>query len=254
MDSIFFRMISSGSKGNCTVIWDSSTLLVLDFGISLKRYSSFIDGLDLKFDETALFISHEHSDHCKGARSLINRRNIDLYSRKGTLEAMRLDSGYRIGREVAIGNFHVTAVDVSHDASEPVAYVIRSGGRKISVVSDLGHVSADLLKESKGSDILAFEANHDLEMLKTGSYPFPLKRRIMGDSGHLSNEQSAEAISKMAKEDSDIILTHISQENNRPELALNTVRSYLDNRSVMYSSIQCAFQDTGTPVMSIERL
>ncbi|MCL4438034.1 MAG: MBL fold metallo-hydrolase [Candidatus Thermoplasmatota archaeon] len=254
MDSIFFRMISSGSKGNCTVIWDSSSLIILDFGISVKRFSSFMDGIDVKFDETALFISHEHSDHCKGAKSLLNKRNIDLYSRKGTLEAMGIESGYRIRNELAIGNFHVTAVDVSHDASEPVAYVVRSGGRKISVVSDLGQVSEELLKQSRDSDILAFEANHDLEMLKTGSYPFPLKRRIMSDSGHLSNEQSAEAISKMAKIDSDIILTHISQENNRPEIALNTVRNYLENRSIGYGSIQCAYQDTGTPVMSIQRL
>jgi phosphoribosyl 1,2-cyclic phosphodiesterase len=253
MDSIFFKMISSGSRGNCTLVWDSSDLLIIDFGISVKRYLNATSSMNFPSGSASLFISHEHSDHCQGTRSLMKRMPVDIYSRKGTISAMGLDGAYSIGQTAVVGNFIVRSIDVSHDASEPVGYVIQNGERKISVVSDLGKVTVGLVEATRDSDILAFEANHDTELLKSGSYPYYLKRRIMGDSGHLSNEQSAEAISMIAAPETQIFLTHLSQENNRPETALHTVKSFLDNRGIGYASIQCSYQDTGTPLIALRR-
>ncbi|MCL4340469.1 MAG: MBL fold metallo-hydrolase [Candidatus Thermoplasmatota archaeon] len=253
MDSIFFKMISSGSKGNCTLIWDSSDLLIIDFGISAKRFLDSTSSFNIPRQSQSLFISHEHRDHCQGTRSLTKKIPVDIYSRKGTIRAMGLDSAYTIGESTTVGNFSVKSIDVSHDATEPVGYVIQNGERKISVISDLGKVSSNLIDATKGSDILAFEANHDTEMLKSGNYPYYLKKRILGESGHLSNEQSAEAISMITSPETHIFLTHISQENNRPEIALNTVKSFLDNRNISYGSILCSYQDTGTPLLELRR-
>lgn len=250
MSRVNFNMVSSGSKGNCTLIWDDETLLVFDFGITMKRFKERLRLLDINVPDYSLFVSHEHSDHTKGIGMIRKHDRLDLYSREMTLEAMRMRDGFSINDSVAIGNFHVRAVSVSHDAADPVGYVIRSGNTRISVVSDLGIVSRELMNEARNSDILAFEANHDVEMLKTGGYPYVLKKRILSNHGHLSNEQSAEAISGMAGPGTRIVLTHLSQENNTPDTALDTIASYLDNRGIAYASIECASQEQGSSVLT----
>ena len=251
MGSVNFNMISSGSRGNSTLIWDDETLLIIDFGITIKRFRERIKSLGIQHRDFSLFVSHEHSDHSRGVGMMRKHHSLDIYSRELTLEAMGITDGFGIRDSLAIGNFYVKAVSVSHDAADPVGYVIESGKSKITVISDLGQVSEGLINEAKNSDILAFEANHDIDMLKNGSYPYHLKRRILGDQGHLSNEQSAEAISSMAGPNSRIILTHLSQENNTQDSALNTVKSYLANRGINYSSIECASQTLGSALHTI---
>lgn len=246
MPSVNFNMVSSGSRGNCSLIWDDETLLVFDFGITMKRFRERLSYLGIKPVEYSMFVSHEHTDHTKGIGMLMKYDRFDLYSRDATLDALKQRNGFAIGDTTAIGNFTVKAISVSHDAADPVGYIVSSGNTKISIVSDLGRVSSKLLTEARNSDILAFEANHDLEMLKSGRYPDMLKRRILSNHGHLSNEQSAEAISGMAGPHTRLVLTHLSQENNTPDTALNTVRSYLDNRGIGYESIECASQTSGS--------
>ena len=119
-------------------------------------------------------------------------------------------------------------------------------GKKISVFSDMGHFPDDLIEPMSNSDILALESNHDVEMLRNGKYHEKLKKRILGPYGHLSNEQTGEALTKIASGKSKILLLHISRENNTPELALNHVKTYMDNRNLKYSSMECALQDTGS--------
>lgn len=246
MPSVNFNMVSSGSKGNCSLIWDDETLLVFDFGITMKRFRERLENLGINHKEYSLFISHEHSDHSKGVSMVKKHHRFDLYSRDATLEAMGFRDGFAIHDSVAIGNFLVKAISVSHDAADPVGYVVQSGKSRISVVSDLGIVSEELLRETKNSDILAFEANHDVEMLKYGKYPEMLKRRILSNHGHLSNEQSAEALSSITGNETRIILTHLSQENNTQDAAYSTIKNYLDNREITYGSLECATQDLGS--------
>ena len=251
MPTVNFNMVSSGSKGNCSLIWDDETLLVFDFGITLKRFRERLRYFHLEPSEYSMFISHEHSDHTKGIPILRKHDRFDLYSRDATLEVLRQRDGYAIHDTAAIGNFSVTAVSVLHDAADPVGYIVKSGKAMITIVSDLGKVSSDLINLSRNSDVLAFESNHDIEMLKTGRYPDMLKKRILSNHGHLSNEQSAEAISRVTGPGTRIVLTHLSQENNTADTALGTVKSYLGNREIAYRSIECASQATGSSHIQI---
>lgn len=246
-----FNMISSGSKGNCSLVWDDETLLVFDFGITKRRFRDRLKILGIDAREYSMFISHEHTDHSRGVSMIRKYDRFDLYSREGTLDALGQRDGFSIDSSVAIGNFHVRAISVSHDAADPVGYVVVSGNTKISIVSDLGKVSEQLLNETRNSDILAFEANHDVDMLKNGPYPEMLKRRILSGHGHLSNEQSADAVSRIAGPHTNVILTHLSQQNNTPESAYGTIRSYLDNRGVAYATLECATQETGSSVLKV---
>lgn len=242
MSDLSFAVLSSGSKGNCTLIWDEHDTVVIDFGISYRRFRQSTIPFRLENNPISLFVSHEHSDHSAGIKTLRNRASADIYSRRGTIDALSIRDGYDIGRSCVVGDFEITAIDISHDASEPVAYVIRHSGSKITVASDMGVVGGDLISEAAGSDILAFESNHDVELLKTGSYPEYLKRRILSDVGHLSNFQSSEAIGRMASDRTRIILTHLSEENNTPDTAYDSVTNYLGNRGIPYRSAECAEQ------------
>ncbi len=202
--TMYFKNIASGSKGNSTLIWDSDTLLIFDFGISMKKLIENLELLGIKEKIVSVFISHEHTDHASGIKSIIKKMNPDVYTRYMTSTALNIKS-YDIDGGITLGNFEVVDFPVSHDAVDPIGFSILWEGRKISIVSDLGTVSEEVINKIKDSDILSFEANHDVEMLKHGSYPFPLKKRILSDLGHLSNEQSASAIGSTSNEDTEII-------------------------------------------------
>ncbi|SMD30681.1 MBL fold metallo-hydrolase [Picrophilus oshimae] len=236
-----FLNIASGSRGNSTVIWDEYDAIIIDFGISLKRYKIIENKFSIPGNRS-LFITHEHGDHSRNARAM--SKYADVYSRAATLESLGIN-GYKINDEVAIGNFFINAVSISHDAVDPVGYIIKNKNIKISVVSDLGFVGDSLIDEIKNSNLIALEANHDPEMLASGPYPEHLKARIKGRYGHLSNEQSAEAI-YLSNNNSYILLTHLSEKNNTPELAYKTVYNYLKNRNARFKSIECASQYHGS--------
>ncbi|HLH85723.1 MAG TPA: MBL fold metallo-hydrolase [Thermoplasmataceae archaeon] len=240
-----FEIISSGSRGNSALIWDNHDLIMIDCGITMRKFLERAPVRVMPDLSRSLLISHEHWDHSSGLTTFTGKGRFDIYSRDGTLSALGTE-GYRMGDELAIGNFLIKAIPVPHDASDPVGFVIRWKHRKITVVSDLGNVPDQLLTEAKNSDILAFESNHDVEMLKLGPYPEHLKRRILSGVGHLSNDQAAAAISKVVAPFTRIVLTHLSQENNTPDLAMGTVTSYLNNRSIGYSSVECASQTHGS--------
>jgi len=252
VEKVFFNMVSSGSSGNCSLLWDQDNLIVIDFGIPLKRLRSRLSDLKIDFNDISLFISHEHSDHSSGVRTLMRNLPTDVYTRQRTADSLGLKDAFTIRDSVVIGNFTITPITVSHDAADPVVYVIKNGRAKISVVSDLGFVSPELIGAMSGSQIVALEANHDVDMLKSGSYPFMLKKRILSDHGHLSNIQTAEALEKLSGPSTRIVLTHLSQENNLPDLARQIVSDHLSNRGIEYKSIECASQDLGSSLYDIE--
>ncbi len=236
-----FLNIASGSRGNSTVIWDENDAIIIDFGISLKRYKYIEERFSITKNRS-LFITHEHGDHSKNAKAM--SKYADVYSRQATLESLKIN-GYKINDEVAIGNFLIMALSISHDAVDPVGYIIKNRNVKISIFSDLGFVGDSLIDEMKNSDLIALEANHDLEMLTSGPYPEALKARIKSKYGHLSNEQAAEAI-QLSNNNSYIVLTHLSEKNNNPDLAYKTVYYYLKNRNSRFKSIECASQENGS--------
>ena len=230
--------IASGSSGNCICIGSDDTHIMIDVGISGKRVESGMNDMDLTTsDMSAIFITHEHADHIQGLGVLARRHAIPIYGTRGTINAIKstpslgeIDSDLfheiEADSDVTIGDIIVHPFRISHDAAEPVAYRMEHNGKKIAVVTDLGEYTDYTIDNIRGLDALLIEANHDVNMLRVGPYPYSLKQRIAGVLGHLSNEASGCLLSEVLHDDiGPILLGHLSKENNYPDLALESVRA-----------------------------
>ena len=232
-----FCSIASGSSGNCIYVSSDTTTLLVDMGISAKRVTEGLGTLDRKPEEVeGILITHEHSDHIAGLRVFSKKYHIPIYGTAKTLEAIkRTDTKNEIDevlyREICpdesfiLKDIKISPMSVSHDAADPVAYRLALGKKKLGIITDLGEYNDYTVECLKGMDALFVEANHDVRMLELGPYPYPLKQRILGKRGHLSNEASGQLISALAHDGlSTIVLGHLSKENNLPDLAFETVR------------------------------
>ncbi len=240
---IKFCSLFSGSSGNSIFVATEGTKLLADAGLSAKKIIEALCSIGEKPAElNAILISHEHSDHIKGAGILSRKFNLPIYASAGTWEAMEHMIGpvaecnkirFSSYEPFQIGDISVTPFPIPHDANEPVGYSFGAAGRKVTIATDIGHISVDLLNCFKDSDLLLLESNHDLEMLKVGPYPWHLKRRIAGSHGHLSNDAAGEVIAYMAERGTKcFLLGHLSKENNFPELAYQTVSNALGEKSL----------------------
>ncbi len=231
-----FVSIASGSSGNCTYIGSGDTHILVDAGISCKRIADSLHSLDVKPEElNGIFITHEHSDHIQGLRVLAKKYGIGIYGTQQTLDRIRsFDKKHEIDEglycpvqpdvPVKTGDFLVNPFSSSHDAANPVVYRIHQGKRSVAVVTDLGVYSQYTVNHLLGLDAILLEANHDLKMLETGPYPYYLKRRIMGNYGHLSNESSGRLLNEVLHDGmKHVVLGHLSKENNYEALAYETV-------------------------------
>lgn len=233
-----FCTIASGSSGNCTYIGTEHTKILIDAGISGKKIEEGLAELKLTGDEIdALFITHEHVDHIKGAGILSRRFDIPIFATAGTWAAMEGSLG-----KIAPSNKRVIYADevcpindicvkpfaIPHDAAEPVGYNVFSGEKKVTLATDIGHVTDTVRESIEGSNLLLLESNHDIDLLRKGSYPWPLKRRILGEKGHLSNADAGELlVQAMTGKTKYVFLGHLSEENNDPHLAYETVEKIL---------------------------
>lgn len=226
--------IASGSSGNCIYAGTDHTHLLIDAGCSKKKIVEGLGGLGLALDDiSAILLTHEHSDHVAGLRTLMKHCDVPLYATSGTLAALtRDDAGqqtrYTIaaGESFAIGDLTAQPFAISHDAAEPVCYRITADdGAVFAMATDLGCYDEDTIAHLTGADVLLLEANHDIRMLQTGPYPYPLKQRILGDKGHLSNDASGALLSRVLHDGlKAVMLGHLSERNNLQELAYETVR------------------------------
>lgn len=235
MDIVF---ASLGSKGNATLIQEGDTLIQIDMGVSLKCVRAGLEILGKSFsDIQALFITHEHSDHIKGLTLYHDR--LPVFTGEGTLPGIPEERFLHEGEAIEIGDLMVLPFRSSHDAVHPFNFVILGGGKKFGYVTDTGYIRTRGLKALKNCDYYLMESNYDVEMLMHGSYPPPLKRRIHGKQGHLSNIDSAlyccEIIGPKTKQ---IFLGHISDENNLPEVALKTYKNVFKEQNVDIEGIQ----------------
>lgn len=241
---IKFCSLFSGSSGNSIFLGVGSTKLLIDAGLSAKRIFEALASIGEKpSDLSAILISHEHSDHIKGAGILSRKLDIPIYANENTWNGMEpfigpVDSNnkayFNTGAEFEIGEILVRAFPIPHDACEPVGYNFYADCKKITVATDIGHINPDLLNCLEASDLLLLESNHDVEMLKIGPYPWHLKKRIAGDRGHLSNDAAGKVIAYMAgKGTKRFLLGHLSKENNFPELAYQTVYNALYEKSIL---------------------
>ena len=232
-----FESIASGSSGNCIYVGSDTTHILVDVGISRKRTIEALRDIDLELrDIDGIFITHEHSDHINGLPMIAKKTDAPIYATSGTIWAMKqmpklqdIDPArfvpVKADGKVIVKDLVIDPMKISHDAVEPVGYRISYGKKKASICTDLGCYTDYTVECLKNSDILLLESNHDVNMLQVGRYPYPLKRRILGDHGHLSNVTSGQLLSRVLNSHmKGIFLGHLSQENNLPELAFETVR------------------------------
>ncbi len=229
--------IASGSSGNCICVGSDECHVLIDAGISGKKIEEGLNSIDLKTEEMqGILITHEHIDHIAGLGVLARRYGIPMYATAGTVDAIlhtksvgKIDESlfHVVCPEVdfIIGDLTIEPIAISHDAAEPVAYKIRQPEKTMAVMTDLGKYDDYIVEKLKDLDVLLLEANHDVHMLQVGSYPYPLKQRILGDRGHLSNELSGQLLGEVLHDNfKAVFLGHLSKENNYPELAYETVR------------------------------
>lgn len=242
--------IASGSSGNCIYVGSEQANLLVDAGISAKRIENGLNEIDI-FPDTieGILITHEHSDHVSGLGIIARKYHMPIYATYETAIAIQsIKSLGEIPKELfhyinpneafQIKDICVDPFSTSHDAANPVGYTMKSNGQKIGFATDLGMYDDYILSKLDDSELLFIEANHDVNMLMVGKYPYYLKQRILGNRGHLSNDTSADLISKLInKKLQYIFLAHLSKENNYEELAYETVCSELISRKCYSSGI-----------------
>lgn len=244
-----FVSIASGSSGNCIYIESENTHILVDVGISYKRIESGLNEFGVKGSELdGILITHEHSDHIRGLGVLSRKHHIPIYGTKETLEEIKHCSA--LGEmpedvfcqvlpdgEYNIKNLTVKPFSINHDAANPVAYRVQHGKKSVAVVTDLGNYNQYIIDHLQGLDGILLESNHDVKMLQVGKYPYPLKRRILGDYGHLSNETAGHLLNYILHDNlKSILLGHLSKENNYEELAYETVRLEIDSGDNPYKA------------------
>ncbi len=237
--AIEFCALASGSTGNSQYIGTQHAKLLIDAGLSGRYIESSLKNIGTNTsDISSILITHEHSDHIKGLGVLMRKYEMDLYINEGTWLEVKNQIGdiddtkvhiFNTDEEFEIEDLLISPIGISHDAVDPVAFSITSEDARICIATDMGVVTERIDQHIQDCNLLMIEANHDENMLKMGKYPYHLKRRILGEKGHISNETAAEEILKATNEGrlSQVILGHLSRENNFPQLAYETVKQIL---------------------------
>ena len=231
-----FCTIASGSSGNCTYAGAGHTAVLVDVGLSGKKIAEGLNAIDRKPEDIdAILITHEHIDHIAGLGVMARRHHLPIYATPGTIEYLyasgqvgKIDPGllHRVHADESftIGELTVEPFRISHDAAQPVGYRLSCSGKSVAVATDMGCYDDYIISHLKELDGIVLEANHDVNMLEVGPYPYPLKRRILGERGHLSNELAGRLLCDILNDHMEkILLGHLSKENNYEALALATV-------------------------------
>jgi len=236
--SISFCSFSSGSSGNSYLVKSGTTALLIDAGISGKK---ILEGLTysetLLGDVKGILVTHEHGDHIKSLNTIAKKLpNVVAYANENTWSLIENKIAeakkkiFKTGEIFDIGDIHVKPFNISHDAIEPVGFSFYCEGSQISIVTDTGHITEEIYEEIIDADILVLESNHDVNMLKMCRYPWSVKQRILGTEGHLSNEDAGGILCRLITGKSkkrQVLLAHLSRENNFPEMALQTIKNLL---------------------------
>jgi len=241
--SLYFSSFASGSTGNCYMVKSDKTTLLIDVGITGKRILENLSASGLSAEEVdGILITHEHVDHVKSLKMLSKKASgAKVYGSSGTLQAVMDKIDGDKARAVSpaerflIGDITVVPFGISHDAAEPMGYSLIQDGRQLTIVTDTGCISEEIFSQIERADLLVLEANHEVNILKMGAYPYYLKRRILGDRGHLSNEAAGDCLCRMLKCRREknlqgmprVVLAHLSKENNTPGQAYLTIRNIL---------------------------
>ncbi len=238
-----FCTLFSGSSGNCTFISDGSTRLLIDAGVSAAKICAALADIGYSpFDIDGILLTHEHRDHVAGVSILSRNYSIPVYANVGTMERTLATTGwifddyihtFKSNERFCIGDIEVFSFSIPHDTIDPVGYTFRFDGKYYSVATDMGCVTESVLRHLCKSEAVLIESNHDVQMLKDGPYPYHLKKRILGESGHLSNENAAHLAAQLVKWGTKrVTLGHLSEKNNTCQRAYDTTAECFERSGI----------------------
>ncbi len=254
-----FCSLYSGSSGNCLFVESNKTKVLIDCGPSGKKIIEGLESIDRDItDIDAILITHEHSDHVKSLGLISKKYNIPVFANLETWNAMpdqkdkvseENQKVFETNKDFEIGNLLVHPFAIPHDAANPCGFNILNGNKKISVATDLGHITSTVLDNLKESRFALIEANYSPEVLQMSRYPFILKQRIAGPNGHLSNNASGKFIAELINKSDlkQVMLGHLSKENNFPELAYQTVAEELMSANIDMGGISLSVASRDNP-------
>lgn len=236
-----FCSLYSGSSGNSLFVQSDNTKILIDCGVSSKKIEGTLNSMDVDASSIdAILVTHEHSDHVKGLATFSSKFDIPVFSTAQTFDNMEKVTSriatnninyFKIDEKFCIGDLEILPFSIPHDAANPCGFNLFNSNKKISIATDIGHMNCAILKKLEGSSFVLLESNYDTEVLKCCSYPFSLKSRISGPTGHLSNDMAGKTITYLLKNGlKTAMLGHLSKESNLPELAYRTtVNEILSN-------------------------
>lgn len=247
-------LLASGSRGNALYIESAQSRILIDAGLSARELIRRLDGIGVRGDDLdALLVTHEHGDHCQGIGPLSRRYHLPVYLHSETRRELpslgRIDeiNEFSSGDVFNLKDLRITAFPITHDAAAPVGFTVETVEGKIGLATDLGIATRLVQERLKDCRVLVLEANHDEELLRDGPYPWPLKQRIRSNHGHLSNSMSAELLSGLVSAKLEaVFLAHLSETNNRPELAWQAARNVLDRQNVCSPQLVVGSQEQAT--------
>jgi phosphoribosyl 1,2-cyclic phosphodiesterase len=252
--SVTVSVLASGSRGNCALVATSSTRILVDAGLSGRETFKRLRELGERVEElSAILITHEHSDHVAGLHRLATKLNVPVFItapthhawKRAMRDAMPRATGsaselpkkehFSAGRGFCIGDIEVMPFTIPHDAIDPVGFTFRAEGVKIGIATDLGYMPVSVRNHLRGCSVLLMESNHDVEMLRSGPYPWSVKQRVMSRVGHLSNDALAEFFSSDYDGGAEyLVLAHLSEQNNHPEIARAAAEHALGGRQGLW--------------------
>lgn len=245
-----FCNLFSGSSGNCSLVQNDNTNILVDAGESAKKIVNALSSINVPIEKIdGIIVTHEHIDHVKSIGTISKRYNIPVYATEKTWSAIpeqeakidkKMKRYFSSSINFTVKDLQIEPFQIPHDAIDPCGFNIKNGNNKISIATDLGHITPELVNALNDSSFILLESNYDPEILKFSKYPYYLKQRISGERGHLSNIDAGNLISKILKSPNlqRIMLGHLSKENNFPELAYKTVVEELLSNKCEISNLE----------------
>ena len=252
-----FCSLYSGSSGNCLYVESENTKILIDAGVSLRKIENGLENLNINPSSLdGILVTHEHSDHIQSLGNLSKKYNLPVYANSETFDAMpkqteKISSenihNFNTKENFSIKDIEILPFSIPHDAASPCGFNISNKSDKISIATDIGHITNEILKQLEDSQFILLESNYDTEVLKCSKYPYMLKKRIAGPNGHLSNDDASKVINYLLQGNlKTAMLGHISKESNFPELAYQTVVDGLIHSGIDVSklTLSVASRDT----------
>jgi len=250
-------VLASGSKGNSTYIESNQTKILIDIGMSCLYIEKALSGIDIRPREIdGILITHTHSDHINGLRVFLKKYNTTLYITEKIYNELKsqmdIENYILIDKQFLFGDLKIEILKTSHDAEDSNGYIVSDESSSLAYITDTGYINRKYHEKLTNKEYYIIESNHDVELLMNGSYPYHLKQRILGDRGHLSNKSCADYMAQFVGDNTKgVILIHLSEENNRKEIAYSTFTNTLKENNKAVENIIISSQNEPTEVIEI---